>query len=76
MDAEAHLRERLFTGLRLAEGIDLDALSEDLEIPVRDRFAKQIAGLQRDGIGELHGSVLRLNERGFDLHSEASLRFF
>ena len=76
VSAEEHLRERLFTGLRLAEGIDLDALSGDLEIPVRARFAKQIESLQRDGIGELHGSVLRLNERGFDLHSEASLRFF
>ena len=74
--AEEHLRERLFTGLRLAEGIDLAALSSDLEIPVRDRFAAQIESLRRDGIGELTGSVLRLNERGFDLHSEASLRFF
>ena len=73
---DEHLRERIFTGLRLAEGIDLDALSRDLDIPVRDRFAKQIESLRRDGIGELNGGVLRLNERGFDLHSEASLRFF
>ena len=76
VSAEEHLRERLFTGLRLAEGVDLDALSRDLDLPVRDRFAGPIASLQRDGLGELHGSVLRLNERGFDLHSEASLRFF
>ena len=76
VSAEEHLRERLFTGLRLAEGIDLDALSADLDIPVRQRFAKQIESLQRDGIGELQGPVFRLNERGFDLHSEASLRFF
>jgi putative oxygen-independent coproporphyrinogen III oxidase len=74
--AEEHLRERLFTGLRLAEGIDLDALSRDLDIPVRQRFAKQIESIQRDGLGALDGAVLRLNQRGFDLHSEASLRFF
>jgi oxygen-independent coproporphyrinogen-3 oxidase len=73
---EEHLRERLFTGLRLAEGIDLDALSRDLDVPVRQRFAKQIESLQRDGLASLDGPTLRLNERGMDLHSEASLRFF
>lgn len=74
--AEEHLRERLFTGLRLREGIDLDALSRDLDIPVRARFAQQIDGIVRDGLGALEGAVLRLNDRGMDLHSEASLRFF
>jgi len=73
---EQHLRERLFTGLRLAEGIDLDALSRDLDIPVRARFGKEIARIVDDGLGELSGPVLRLNERGLDLHSEVSLRFF
>jgi coproporphyrinogen III oxidase-like Fe-S oxidoreductase len=76
VSVEEHLRERLFTGLRLAEGIDLDALSLDLDVPVRQRFAKQIESLQRDGLASLEGATLRLNERGMDLHSEASLRFF
>jgi oxygen-independent coproporphyrinogen-3 oxidase len=76
VDAEEHLRERIFTGLRLREGIDLDALSRDLEIPVRERFARQIERIGREGLGEIDGAVLRLNDRGFDLHSEVSLRFF
>jgi putative oxygen-independent coproporphyrinogen III oxidase len=76
VDAEEHLRERLFTGLRLAEGIDLDALSRDLDIPVRDRFADQLSRIEREGLGSLEGPVLRLNDRGMDLHSEVSLRFF
>ena len=76
VNVEEHLRERLFTGLRLAEGIDLDSLSRDLDVPVRQRFAKQIESLQRDGLASLEGPTLRLNERGMDLHSEASLRFF
>jgi oxygen-independent coproporphyrinogen-3 oxidase len=71
-----HLRERLFTGLRLAEGVDLVALERDLDLPVRDRFAPQIAKILRDGLGSLEGDVLRLNERGLDLHTEVSLRFF
>ena len=73
---EEHLRERLFTGLRLAEGIDLAALERDLGRPVRDRFAGQIERILREGLGSLEGPVLRLNERGLDLHSEVSLRFF
>ncbi|MCA1825336.1 MAG: radical SAM family heme chaperone HemW [Myxococcales bacterium] len=74
--SEQHLRERLFTGLRLAQGVDLDSLSTDLDIPVRSRFVNEIAQIVRDGLGELEGSVLRLNDRGLDLHSEVSLRFF
>jgi putative oxygen-independent coproporphyrinogen III oxidase len=73
---EEHLRERLFTGLRLAEGIDLAALERDLGLPVRERFAQQVGRILSDGLGSLEGTVLRLNERGLDLHSEVSLRFF
>jgi oxygen-independent coproporphyrinogen-3 oxidase len=76
VDAEEHLRERIFTGLRLREGIDLEALSRDLEIPVRERFAEEIERIGREGLGEIDGPILRLNDRGFDLHSEVSLRFF
>jgi oxygen-independent coproporphyrinogen-3 oxidase len=74
--AEEHLRERLFTGLRLAEGMDLSALEQDLRLPVRERFAPQIDRLLREELATLEGPVLRLNQRGLDLHSEVSLRFF
>jgi oxygen-independent coproporphyrinogen-3 oxidase len=73
---DEHLRERLFTGLRLAEGIDLAHLERDLDLPVRDRYAAQIRRIVEDGIGSFDGTVLRLNDRGLDLHSEVSLRFF
>jgi putative oxygen-independent coproporphyrinogen III oxidase len=76
LDADAHLRERLFTGLRLARGLDLDALEADLGIPVRFRFASQIDRLRRQGLAELDGSTLRLTDAGLDLHSEVALRFF
>jgi oxygen-independent coproporphyrinogen-3 oxidase len=76
VDAQEHLRERLFTGLRLAEGIDLDALERDLDLPVRGPCAKQIESIVRDGLGSIDGAVLRLNQRGLDLHTEVSLRFF
>jgi len=71
-----HLRERMFTGLRLAEGIDLAALERDLDLNVRGRYAAQIARIVSEGLGSFDGTVLRLNDRGLDLHSEISLRFF
>jgi len=71
-----HLRERIFTGLRLAEGLDLAALEDDLGVPVRARFAVQIDRLRGEGLAELEGSTLRLTEAGLDLHSEVALRFF
>ena len=71
-----HLRERLFTGLRLAEGVDLAVLERELDLPVRARFAKEIDGIVRDGLGMVRGDVLVLSERGLDLHTEVSLRFF
>ena len=76
LGAEDHLRERLFTGLRLAEGLDLGALEDDLHLPVRSRFAPQIERLRREGLAELDRTTLRLTEAGLDLHSEVALRFF
>ena len=73
---EDHLRERMFTGLRLAEGIDLAALERDLDLAVRERHAAAIGRIVEDGLGSLDGAILRLNDRGLDLHTEVSLRFF
>ena len=76
LSAEEHLKERLFTGLRLACGIDLALLEDDLRLPVRARFAAQIDRLRREELAELDGARLRLTAHGLDLHSEAALRFF
>jgi len=73
---EEHLRERIFTGLRLAEGIDLAALERDLDLPVRDAYAATIGRVVDEGLGSFDGTLLRLNDRGLDLHTEVSLRFF
>ena len=71
-----HLRERIFTGLRLASGVDLAELERDLDLPVRERYRQAIERICGDGLGAFDGQVLRLNDRGLDLHSEVSLRFF
>jgi oxygen-independent coproporphyrinogen-3 oxidase len=73
---QEHLRERIFTGLRLASGVDLSALERDLDLPVRERYLPAIERLVREGVACYDGALLRLNDRGLDLHSEVSLRFF
>ena len=76
VDREQHLRERLFTGLRLAEGLDLAGLEKDLGVEIRSRFAKVIDRLEREELAGFDGARLRLTERGLDLHSEVAVRFF
>jgi oxygen-independent coproporphyrinogen-3 oxidase len=73
---EDHLRERIFTGLRLTAGLDLNQLEDDLRVGVRERFGGEIDKLVREGLAQRDGAMLRLTERGLDLHSEAALRFF
>jgi putative oxygen-independent coproporphyrinogen III oxidase len=76
VDREQHLRERIFTGLRLAEGLDLAALEQDLGVEIRSRFAKVIERLVREELAGFDGARLRLTDRGLDLHSEVAVRFF
>jgi putative oxygen-independent coproporphyrinogen III oxidase len=71
-----HLRERIFTGLRLSAGLDLAALEADLDCEIRRRFAPQIDRIVQDRLGSYDGRTLALNDRGLDLHTEVSLRFF
>jgi oxygen-independent coproporphyrinogen-3 oxidase len=73
---EEHLRERIFTGLRLAEGLDLQRLERDLDLDIRNRYARAIDSIAKQDLGTFDGTLLRLNDRGLDLHSEVSLRFF
>jgi hypothetical protein len=51
-------------------------LESDLDCDVRARFAGELDRLVREGLGTYDGRTLRLNDRGLDLHSEVSLRFF
>jgi oxygen-independent coproporphyrinogen-3 oxidase len=76
LTGEEHLRERLFTGLRLVRGLDLAELEAQLGLPVRDRFSAALDALAAEGLALREGSRLRLTERGLDLHSEVAVRFF
>ncbi len=76
LPAEDLLRERIFTGLRLVEGVDLEELEAWSGLPVRSPYAPVLERLVRERLALVEGPRLRLTELGLDLHSEAALRFF
>ena len=76
LGADDLLRERLFTGLRMVDGLDLAELEEWSGLQARELYAPALARLEREGLALLEGTRVRLTERGLDLHSEVAVRFF
>src|SRR5256885_2101970 len=76
VDREQHLRERLFTGLRLAEGLDLAALEQDLGVEIRSRFGKVIDRLRRREVARLDRAPPSLSRRGVDPDRQGAVRLF
>lgn len=64
IDAQEYLTDALFMGLRLAEGLDLEALSRRSGLNVQARYREVIAEQQRRGLLTLEGPVLRATPQG------------
>jgi oxygen-independent coproporphyrinogen-3 oxidase len=67
------LSERLMLGLRLTEGVDLEAVCAEFGTasgPVLSKARRLVVG----GWATLEGARLTLTERGLDLHTEAAAR--
>jgi len=69
VDGQQASEERMFLGLRLNEGIDLDAE------PAVESFKQEIGELRQLGLLELSGTSLRLTRRGRLLSNEVFERF-
>ena len=76
IDRDTHLRERLFTGLRNLAGLDLGALSEELNLDVPGRVADPLASLTQRGLIELRDQTLHLTETGRRLADTVALELF
>ena len=76
IDRELHLRERLFTGLRLKEGIALDALQRDVGLDPLAEHGAVIRKLIDEGLVTLREERLALTERGLRYANDVFLRFF
>lgn len=76
LDPPALLVDRLFTGLRTTDGVDLAALAVELGVDPRVRFARELDGLVADGLLARAGDRVRPTARGLKLNDTVALRFF
>ncbi len=67
---DQRLGDALFTGLRLVEGLDLDALQRRYGVDVWSRFGPQLTPFVEEGLLVRDGPVLRLTRRGMLLAHE------
>ncbi len=67
--------EALFMGLRLVEGIELDAFCREYGLDVREKFADELARLEEAGLVEISESRLALTDRGRLLSNEVFVYF-
>ena len=70
LSADERLGDALFTGLRLSQGIDLDAIREKYGVDVWARYSRDLAPFVEDGCLRHEGSRLRLTRPGMLLAHE------
>jgi oxygen-independent coproporphyrinogen III oxidase len=70
LSKEERLEEALFTGLRLAEGIDLQAMQKRYGVDVRARYGKDLEPFADEGLLVYDHGFLRLTRRGMLLAHE------
>ena len=70
LSREEQLEEALFTGLRLAEGIELARVRADYDVDVWARYGKDLQPFADEGLLDYDGASLRLTRRGMLLAHE------
>jgi oxygen-independent coproporphyrinogen-3 oxidase len=69
------LNDALLMGLRLADGIDLDWLSQRYRVDAEAYVRSCLAGLETAGLFVFSGRTVRLTPRGFLLSNNVFSRF-
>lgn len=72
---EEALSESMILGLRLTDGVDLDALSAAYGTDVGKKYGKKLENLVERELVELEGSVVRLTKRGMDFANQVFVEF-
>lgn len=75
LSGEERLEEALFTGLRLARGVDLRAVEERYGVDVRVRYGSALQPFADEGLLVYDGDLLRLTRRGMLLAHEVMTVF-
>jgi len=74
LDARTLFEERLFLGLRLAQGVDVEEAARATVGDVPEAVWEAAARLERDGLLVRRGSRIACTDLGLDFHSEVALR--
>jgi len=74
IDPAELFEERVFLGLRLAEGVDLAEAAAETVGEVPEGVLAQARALEAQGLVVREGSRVRCTDRGFDFHTEVALR--
>jgi oxygen-independent coproporphyrinogen-3 oxidase len=69
------LGDAMFTGLRLTDGVDVDAIERRYDADVRGRYASDLEPCLESGLVEWVGARLRLTRRGMLLAHEVMAVF-
>jgi oxygen-independent coproporphyrinogen-3 oxidase len=75
LTAEERLGDALFTGLRLSDGIDLDAIGARYGVDIWGRYGSELEPYVAEGLVIRDGSRLRLTRRGMLLAHEVMAVF-
>ncbi len=75
LSAAERLGDALFTGLRLAKGIDLAALARPYGVDVWQRYGQELAPFVEEGLLQHRGTRLSLTRRGMLLAHEVMAVF-
>jgi oxygen-independent coproporphyrinogen-3 oxidase len=73
--AAERLEEALFTGLRLVDGVDIDAVGRTYGMDVWTRFGEQLTPFLAAGVLRLEGTRLRLTREGMLVANEVMAVF-
>ncbi len=64
LEGRAAIAETILLGLRMLDGVDLRALSEEMEVDIGREFGQEIEMLQRRGLVIFDGGLLRVTHQG------------
>lgn len=70
MSSNDTLEDALFTGIRMTEGVDLQAVGTRYGVDVWDRYGTALQPFLADGLVQLDGTRLRLSRNGMLLANE------
>ena len=72
---ETAMSETMFLGLRLLDGLEVARFEHRFGMPLRTRYAKEIAELEADGLLEEAGGILRLTPRAHFVANQVFVQF-